>query len=161
MAKTIQLTQGNVAIIDDEDWPAVSRHKWCVHHGNRGILYAARNLPVGECGRKGKLQLLHQFILGTKLVDHRDGDGLNNRRSNLRRTTKCFNAANSRKRVDGRTSRFKGVSFDRERNAWKMQIKCGPRRVIKRFATEAEAARAYNLAAVDMFGEHARLNEVA
>jgi len=158
MAKSIPLTQGHSALVDDADWPAASRYKWHLRRGNRGILYASRNVTVREAGRKGGAQMLHQLILGTKLVDHRDGDGLNNVRSNLRRTTKCFNAANSRKRVDALTSRFKGVSFDRERGSWKMQVKCGQKRIIKRFASELDAANAYDRAAVELFGEHARVN---
>jgi hypothetical protein len=83
--KTIPLTQGKVAIVDDEDYERISSHKWYAQKTVRGGWYAARR---GET-TKGKWETfyLHREILRVSMhpeVDHIDGDGLNNQRSNLR-----------------------------------------------------------------------------
>lgn len=91
-------------------------------------------------------------------VDHRNGNGLDNRRANLRVTTHALNCANSRKRTTN-TSGFKGVSFDRRRGNWRAYIvKDYKQRGLGRFSTPEAAAAAYDAAAVALFGEFARTN---
>jgi len=93
---------------------------------------------------------------GRPLIDHRDGNPLNNRWSNLRLSSHTENAAN-RPRLRSNTSGFKGVSFDRRRGKWLAQIqKQGRRYPIGRYDTAQEAHEAYATAARLLFGEFAR-----
>jgi hypothetical protein len=109
---------------------------------------------------------MHRLVLGLPSygelpvdVDHVNGDGLDNRRENLRLTTRSQNLANSASR--GGTSIFKGVSLNRHTRRWKAQISVGgPPRSLGEYDTEEEAALVYNLAAFEAWGEHARLNDV-
>ncbi len=103
---------------------------------------------------------MHRDIIQTEqMIDHVDGDGLNNCRANLRPVTQSQNSANQRK-VRG-TSAFKGVSFDKNRNMWAAEIGCGGKRFkLGRFKSETEAAAAYNAKAREVFGEYGRYNEI-
>lgn len=91
-------------------------------------------------------------------VDHRDGDGLNNQLSNLRFATSQQNQCNQRKQL-GTSSRFKGVVWHKGGNKWMAQTKVfGRRMYLGLHETEEDAARAYDRAALEYFGEFARLN---
>src|SRR6185369_17275294 len=110
MSKRIPLTQGYFATIDDEDFDLVNRFKWFAYvdrPGPKQRVYARRNINLSN-GKRG-IQMMHGLILGVIGVDHRDGDGLNNQRYNLRKATEAQNQANVGKR-GGTSSRFKGVS---------------------------------------------------
>ena len=102
---------------------------------------------------------LHRLLLGSAvLVDHRDGNGLNNQRSNLRPATHAQNLQNTRKRA-GTTSRFKGVCWNKKKQAWVAFIKHeGKKKYLGCFSSEEVAARAYDFAASETFGEFACLN---
>ncbi|MGN8022187.1 AP2 domain-containing protein [Phyllobacterium sp. 22229] len=105
---------------------------------------------------------MHRVILGItdeRLVDHVDRNGLNNRRSNLREANRTQNIANTGP-YKGNISGFKGVSYDKERNLWKAQIRVeGRSKCIGRFVTPEEAARAYDELAFAAWGEFAYLNQ--
>jgi hypothetical protein len=103
---------------------------------------------------------MHTLLMpGAAQIDHRDGDGLNNRRENLRPATRTQNNANQRKYRG--TSRYKGVSWDVSSRRWRARIHCDHRETsLGQFTSEADAARAYNAAALEHFGEYARLNEI-
>src|SRR5260370_2756638 len=107
--KTIDLSQGLEAIVDDEDFERVSQFKWTALRGSR-TWYARRNIQVNG---KQTNQQLHRFILDLKPdapeVDHRDGLGLNCRRDNLRLASRQQNNANRRK-LSPSSSWYKGVS---------------------------------------------------
>ena len=155
--KEIPLTQGYVALVDDEDFERVNAHKWCVQidrSNSRPRIYA-----MGRIQRGGKAMQMHRFVLGHDgPVDHRDHDGLNNQRFNLRPTTKSQNAMNSRK-APGKSSRYKGVSWDAARGKWFACIRQNYKtRPLGRYREECDAAQAYNLAAEMMFGEFAHFN---
>ena len=145
----IPLTQGYVAVIDAADYPLVSRYSWHVAK-RRSVIYAAASLP------KAKTLLLHRLLLPDAVgVDHRDRDGLNNRRGNLRATTQGENLANSPARV-GR--RFKGTE-QRPSGTWTARIRAFGQRVqLGTFATEEDAARAYDAVALEVWGDFALLN---
>lgn len=142
-----------VALVDDEDYELVAPYKWHIHK-RKHRLYAR-----GELHRRGKKVLMHRLILGVVdpriLADHRNNDGLDNRRFNLRVCTNQQNLMNQRS-FRG-TSRFKGVS--RRGRKWRAYIMVSAKQIqLGRFEDEIDAARAYDRAAIQYFGEFARPN---
>lgn len=107
---------------------------------------------------------MHRAILGinskTK-VDHKDGDGLNNQRQNIRVATTSQNGGNRRKQAKPTSSKFKGVCWHKRDKVWQVMIMAnGKYTYVGFFQSEVEAAMAYNKAATSLFGEFAHLNEV-
>lgn len=154
--KKIPLTQGKFALVDDADFDWLNQWKWCAHK-TKNTWYACRNAPRGPGlpGRRGQLILMHRLLLpGAQLKDHRDGDGLNNQRHNLRQATYRQNGGNANLSKRNKSG-FRGVYFSRDHNAWTSQVN---RQHLGYFSTVEEAARAYDKAAVELFGEFARLN---
>lgn len=153
----IPLTQGKIAIIDDEDYNSVSKYNWQVRK-SYNVWYALRSshTPIR------KTIFLHRFLLHPKSnerCDHINGDGLDNRRINLRIATFAQNQMNRRKNP-GFSSRFKGVMWNKQHNKWMTQIKINKKQIhLGYFSDEVEAAKAYNVAALEHFGEYARLNQ--
>lgn len=146
--RKIPLTRGKFALVDNADFQSISGFNWqaCPH---RRTWYARR---------AQKPQSLHQFIMGINGVDHVNGNGLDNRRSNLRPATNSQNAMNRRK-PRGTLSKFKGVTWNRSANKWHAQIKLnGKLKYLGVFSIETDAAKAYDGAASDLFGSFARLN---
>lgn len=95
-------------------------------------------------------------------MDHIDGDKLNNRMANLRLSDRTMNLGNVAKRRGPFTSRFKGVRYHRKTGKWQARIGHGRvNRHLGLYATEVGAAIAYNAKAIELFGEFARLNDVA
>ena len=153
--REIPLTQGKVALVDDGDYDLVSRFKWLAAKAPR--TWYARRVDYGA-GRK-KNESMHRLILNAppdKIVDHINGNGLDNRRENLRLATKIQNNCNTRLRRDNRSG-YKGV----KRNAlrWIARIRIDRKLIhLGSFATKEDAARAYDNAARQHFGEFAKLN---
>lgn len=156
----IILTQERQAIIDYADLDAVLKYRWCAHHvGSRW--YAATHPGKGREDRQ--LLHMHRWILDAtkgQEVDHVNGNGLDNRRCNLRFVTHSQNASNATKHKDKQSSQYKGVYPANREGAWRDAI-CKNRRQIALgvFESELEAAIAYNNAAKALFGEYARLND--
>jgi hypothetical protein len=152
---SIPLTRGLSALVDASDYAAVmAAGPWQTNpdHGRRP--YAQRN--VRASGRH-TTQSLHTFLTGWPLVDHINGDGLDNRRVNLREATR---AENNRNRGLNRNNRsgYKGVAPTKS-GRWSARIKAhGTDRSLGTFATAEAAARAYDDAARELFGEFARPN---
>ncbi len=90
-------------------------------------------------------------------VDHKDHNPLNNRLSNLRPASMSQNSANARKRPNT-SSKYKGVSFESRTNMWRAQIWVGKAVLLGRFVSELEAAKAYDVKAVALWGEYALVN---
>lgn len=156
--REIPLTQGKVALVDDEDFDRANQFKWYAVRSRR-TFYAMRAIPAGK--RKQVHQRLHTFLfpeLG--LLDHRDGDGLNNQRQNLRPATEHQNTFNARKTVSRETSsRFKGVRWRAPRSCWTAYITFDRHQIyLGQFDSEEDAALAYDYAAKIYFGEFAWLN---
>lgn len=157
--------RGRVAFVDLEDYSLALQHRWHVlEHdpvapGRRAHgPYAAYVAHSGGRGGTRITVYMHQLITGSRFIDHIDGDPLNNRRSNLRPATKSQNGANARKNP-GKTSRYKGVFWGRERSGWQAKITVERQQVcLGRFANEEDAALAYDLAAREAFGEFALTN---
>lgn len=154
--KELHLTKGFVALVDDSDYEQLSRWKWTYSHG-----YALRH---EKHNKKSIRIMLHRQIMGSPSnldIDHRDGNGLNNQRNNLRVCTRTQNNANRKPYQSGKSSQFKGVSFRRDRlqNPWRATIGFNNERLsIGVFSTEVEAAKAYDERAKDLFGEFALIN---
>ncbi len=165
MSKQILLTQGKVAIIDDDDYEAISEHKWLAHKSGLRMVryYAERQVRYGT---KQVLVGMHRDIMGLVIgdglqIDHANGDGLDNRRSNLRICTQSQNNANSRRLASDRSCNFRGVQYvSRARTKpWLARIRCKNKlHYLGYFATEEEAARVYDKKSMEFFGEFARTN---
>jgi hypothetical protein len=143
-----------VAQIDDADMALVAGYNWCAVVDQRNA-YAVTHVP----GNHSKRIAMHRLIMGFPAgpVDHIDGDGLNNTRANLRTCTTKQNAMNGRKRAGH--SQYRGVRLNDSGKSWRAQIWDGSRWLaLGSYATEAEAALAYDAAAIQMRGEFARLN---
>jgi hypothetical protein len=158
--KEIQLTQGKVALVDDCDFEELNQHKWTANRHilkNRLIWYAVRHIRRQD-GIRRTLGMHQQILSGVCEIDHRDGDGLNNRRSNLRPATHSHNQWN-RHKSPGHSSRFKGVVRRNKTRAWHARITFN-REVLHLgyFSEEEDAAKAYDLAARKNFGEFALTN---
>lgn len=155
--KTIPLTQGKVALIDEADFEAVNRFKWCAAKDRQGF-YAVRTVRKPDGSRT--TQRLHQFLMpGSSRIDHRDGDGLNNQRHNLRPATRQQNAQSFRHKQLNATSKFRGVSWYPRYSKWQAQIQVSGKSIpLGYFVFELDAAKTYNEAALKWFGEFAHLN---
>jgi hypothetical protein len=152
--RKIYLTQGKYAIVDPEDYEWLAKYKWFAVR-NDGRFYAVR-------WAKNRNVKMHQVIMGTeegKVIDHINGNGLDNRRANVRFATAQQNGWNKRKQRGNYSSKYKGVHWAKKRNQWRARIKCNGRSIhLGRFETEEEAARAYDEKAKELFGEFAWLN---
>lgn len=172
--KKIDVGNNKFALIDDEDFELVmfrndqyayqknNEKKWSLKISDK-IEYAITNI------RKSKNQWcsikMHQLILGDKLslhlvCDHRDGNGLNNQKSNLRICTQHQNSFNSRKR-SGTKSIYKGVSRLSNSHKWRSYIVINNKQIhLGLFEVEIDAALAYNEKARELFGDFACLNQI-
>lgn len=156
--KEIPLTHGKVALVDDEDFEWLSAYRWSALP-NRDTFYAYCTLRLtrGACTSRRMHRLIVEAPAGVP-VDHQNGDGLDNRRSNLRPSTGTQNQAN-RRRHSNNTSGFKGVIWKPRRSKWRAQIKvCGRTIWLGEFTDKVAAARAYDVAAIRYFGEFASTN---
>jgi hypothetical protein len=157
--KKIPLSRGHFAIVDDEDFDKVSKLKWHVRESKQGCktLYATSSRR-----NEGKVALrMHRLIIGAELrfqVDHIDGNGLNNQKSNLRICTHHQNQFN-KSFSDKNKSGFKGVSSHQNSEKFRARLKLNGREIhLGLFSDKMEAALAYDLAAVKHFGQFARTN---
>lgn len=149
----------HVALIDDEDWPLVQQYKWHIAYMN-GNMYAHTEFSIAN-GQTRKVVSLHRLIMGIDSVlgvDHKDHNGLNCVRSNMRFATVQQNAANSRIRSDNRST-YKGVCRDNKRRKWRASIQVnGMHKHLGYFDNVLDAASAYDEAAKEVFGEFAYRN---
>lgn len=153
MVMEIPLSRGQVALVDDADYPAVmAEGKWFALSNGAKTFYAARNAPPTKPNGKRRTLTLHHFLTGWDYVDHVNGDGLDNRRSNLRWATHAQNMANQDRRSTNQSG-FKGVHPKKRRWAARIQ-----NRYLGTYATPEDAAHAYDEAAIETWGEFARLN---
>lgn len=166
----VPLTKGYFAIIDEADGPAVAMKRWsaATHPGRRGV-YARTTDSSGD-GRlrpNGKMAYpaipLHRFLWrlwglpDTPEIDHKNTNGIDCRRENLRAATRQQNSHNVAPRKDN-TSGFKGVHWDSRTGRWGASITVGHRSYwLGRFDDPAEAGRAYEKAAKELHGDFARV----
>jgi hypothetical protein len=154
--RTIPLPRGYEAIVDAGEYNRVSAHRWFARVDKTYRIYVYAHLRS-----RGKLKIikLHRLILPNKnRIDHKNGNGLDNRMSNLRPATGKQNVRNQRKRRRG-YSKFKGVSWDKRRNKWIAQIGVNSRHLFLGYhLSEKAAAKAYDVAAREHYGEFACVN---
>jgi hypothetical protein len=150
--RQIPLTQGYVALVDDEDYERVVRlGKWHAKT-KRGVN------AVYACHSGSSKVSLHGFVTGWSYVDHINGDGLDNRRANLRQATHAGNMQNQR-RPKNNTSGYKGVSWHRATGKWRAYIKRDGKQVhLGIFDTPEAAAHAYDDASRELHGAFSRPN---
>jgi hypothetical protein len=155
-SREIPLSQNLVALVDDEDYDRVmAAGKWSAIRG-RSTFYARKSV-ARPGGARGAISL-HTYLTGWPLVDHINGDGLDNRRANLRPATGAQNMHNRRLNRDNKTG-FKGVSWDAQRGRWRADINLNGRRKFLGYHEAPEAAaHAYDEAARSLHGEFATVN---
>jgi hypothetical protein len=163
--KTIPLSDGFEALVDDDDYDMLTSYEWCCRLGhqstsNRYVLMRCKDTIY-----------MHRFLLGIKgnrqvIVDHINRNTLDNRRRNLRIVTPSQNAQNRKKHTHYKgkptSSKYKGVrkiKNPKGKQPWNAVITHkGKRRNLGNFYTEEDAAKKYDLAAIEMFGDFASTN---
>jgi len=164
---TVQLTQGQNTLIDERDAEWIRESKWCATWREDNASFYVVSYVRG--GHPGQMQLMHRAILERlespeprARGDHKNRDTLDNRRDNLRWATGSQNRCNAaKKRWKGQaSSQYKGVKWAKRNSKWLATItKDGKQKYLGLYLDETAAARAYNVAATEMFGEFARINE--
>jgi len=164
--KKILLTQGKVAKVDNADYKWLNQWKWYAHQIGH-TFYAECKASIRKTGNiaeyERKNEMMHRLILGLqpgdkREIDHRDGNGINNQRNNLRICTHKQNGRSRRKQAVG-TSKYKGVSWNYREHRWRSDIRVNGKLIyLGCFSSEKTAAKAYNKAALKHFGEFALLN---
>jgi len=160
--RLIPLTQGQNAIVDAKDFEWLSQWNWHANRG-QGSFYAIRRTTKEEGDWRGPGIRMHRVILGCKPSeegDHKNGNGLDNRRENLR---VCIDVQNGYNRKVGKNNSigYKGVRFckNHKTRPWRAVTEFKDRSIhIGYFATREEAARAYDKKVKELHGEFANLN---
>lgn len=160
MVREIELSKGYIGLVDDSDYAEVSKHKWYAQTGRKG----KKNVYVARRDyRTGKLVKLHRVLLGITdpkvQVDHINGNGLDNRRCNLRLVSNAENARNVSKRPECST-RYKGVCYSKRDELYFAYINFNGKRQYLGYSKDnpEELARIYDQKAKELHGEFAKLN---
>lgn len=155
-------------LVDDDDYDRLSKYRWYGFH-HRNTSYAKRMLSKSS----KKMVMMHRDIMNitesSVFIDHKDGNGLNNQKSNLRICTARQNVQNqSKQKTRATSSRYKDVGFDKARNRWRAYIQIplpsingesrSAYKSLGRYLSEEEAARAYDRGAIKYFGEFSNVN---
>jgi len=161
--RKIKLTQGQYALVDDEDFERLNKYSWYAFKISYGTRYrAARHNPQRKNGGAPLLFMDRILVKARKGqdVDHINGNTLDNRKANLRRCSRSQNLCNKGKK-SGCSSKHKGVHFFKRTGTWQTYIWVKRKRIwLGYFKDEIEAAKAYNNAAKKYHGKFARLNKI-
>ena len=162
LPRLIPVGKHDWALVDEENYEGLSNRTWHLDRHNYAVTNAKKSDGVGRTSF-----YMHRMVLKPEpglVTDHRNSNTLDNRRSNLRACRQSENTANRGKgRKIETSSRFKGVWYRKDRDRWSAYIGGGSlyrRNWLGCYATEEEAARAYNEAAKALYGEFAQLNDV-
>ena len=157
--KRIPLTRGKFALVDDADYEWLSKRKWWYRDCGSNYCYAGSQVR--------KSNVIHYLYMHREImqplpgmeIDHKNGNGLDNRRCNLRICTRAQNQHNAR--PQGGSSQYKGVSWNKYAGKWQAYIDVhGERKHLGYFVSERAAARAYNEEAIRHFPEFAQVNNI-
>ena len=156
--KIIPLTKGQVAMVDDEDYSSLSQYAWQAY--DNGNTWYTTRVEVNGNGKLIKVYMHRQIMRASqgRQVDHIDHNGLNNQKANLRLCSCSENLRNMRPRKGA--SEYKGVYREKSNGKWIAQIREGKGFALGTYSSEEDAARAYNIAAKERFGEFALYNNI-
>ena len=158
--REIRLTQGQVALVDDEDVDELNQHKWCAHYRPDIKSYYAVRSGRAEGGKARTIHMAREILncLEGMQVDHINHDSLDNRKLNLNLVSPRQNQQNQKTRKT-QTSIYPGVGRHKARQKWRSQIRIGTKNVyLGLFETELAAFEAY-CAALTHIGEAIYLPE--
>lgn len=145
------------AMVDDDQYESLSKYNWHYMEQQKGFFYACRNVFNEGKTRQKKIRM-HCEVMGNKYIDHKDHNGLNNQKENLRESCSKTNGYN-RKQQSNLSGGYKGVSLSR--NKFKASIKInGNHNYLGTRDNPKDAARLYNDAALKYFGEFAYINKI-
>ena len=158
--KEIKLNKGKVSLVDDADYDYLNQFKWKANNFN-GKFYAVRTFMISKGNQS--IVLMHRDIMKPNkgfVIDHVDGDTLNNLKDNLRICTHGENLRNQKINKNNKSG-FKGVYFCKQRNKFRAEIKKDRQKYfLGLFIDPKDAASAYNKAAIKFHGEFAHLNKI-
>ena len=161
----IKLTQGKFALIDEQDLELIAPYTWCAAKEKEGYFTAVTRIAVKNGKQRQKSIKMHRLLMSESLshglvVDHINGNPLDNRRENLRICTRRENTLNSKKPKTNSTG-YKGVSYSARMKKYKAAINVNSSFIhLGYFICPIEAARAYDKAALNHFGEFAKTNNL-
>ena len=148
--------KGKFALVDDEDYEELMKHRWYLSTNG----YAKRGKVIDGIYVEIRMHRVLTMCDKHLFVDHINHEPLDNRKSNLRKCTPSQNNMNCRSAV-GSTSKFKGVSLKKGGSKFQSTIRYNKKSIyLGYFASELEAAKAYNAKAKELFGEFAYLNKI-
>ena len=163
--KKIPLTQGQFALVDDEDFEWLDQFKWQASWALGILSYVVRRSVYVDDTKRRKTTYMSRTILGLDfgdklVVDHKNHNTLDNQRHNLRICNHRENVHNHRKyQRDTASSEYHGVVWHKAANKWKSQIKQDSETIyLGLFVLEADAAKAYDRKALELRGEFTSLN---
>jgi hypothetical protein len=152
----IELTRGYWTMVDEDNYEELTQWSWCVKISTHRNIYARRAYKIN--GHYKDVHMHQQIMKTNQMVDHVNGNGLDNRKQNLRLASQQQNSANMRKHHNKKSSQYKGV-FRSRSGGWYAQVYCkGIRYNSSCVKTEVAAARDYDKKAKEWFGEFACLN---
>jgi len=158
--RRIPLTQGEFAIVDPEDYAHLAKYRWHLAKSPSGS-YATRWHRAKHSKQRKKIWMHRQVISvpSGMVCDHINRNGLDNRKANLRPATLSQNLCNRAKRKTKTRSKYKGLEWDRIQRKWKVRIQIKKRKIyLGSFASQIDAAKAYDKKARQLFKEFAVLN---
>lgn len=156
--RLITLTQGKYAVVDEDDYEKLSKHKWFATKDKK--TFYARRMMVGAQGRR--MVMMHRVILnyyGKMQIDHINGNGLDNRKENIRICTPSQNQRNRNKSAN-KTSIYKGVSRTKY-GTWHAYFRYNGKQInLGAYNKEEDAAQKHNTIAILLWGKYAKLNAI-